>query len=46
MNIEQRRTHYLIKQGIKDLSYPEFLERTGLIEDALRVADKMLNKSA
>lgn len=43
MNIEQRRANYIARNGIKDITYPEFLERIGFIEDALRVADKMLN---
>lgn len=46
MNIEQRKQNYLIKQNIRDISYPEYLERVGLIQDALRVADKMVNKIA
>lgn len=46
MNIEQRLNNYLLKNKIKSLTYPEYLERVGLIEDALRVADKMLNKEA
>ncbi len=30
---------------IRDIkTYPEYMERVGLIEDALRVADKMLNR--
>lgn len=42
-NIEQRKTNYLAKNKIKSLSFPEYLEKVGLIEDSLRVADKMLN---
>ena len=42
-NIEQRKTNYLTKNKIKSLSFPEYLEKVGLIEDSLRVADKMLN---
>lgn len=42
-NLELRRQNYMEKNDIKRLSYPEYMEKTGLIEDALRVADKMLN---
>lgn len=44
-NLETKKKNYLEKHKIKQLSYPEYLERVGLIEDALRVADKMLNQS-
>ncbi len=44
-NIELKKSNYLEKHNIKQMSYPEYLERVGLIEDALRVADKMLNQS-
>lgn len=44
-NIEQKKNNYLKKHNVKQLSYPEYLERVGLIEDALRVADKMLNQN-
>lgn len=43
-NIELRKINYQEKHGIKRLTYPEYMERVGLIEDALRVADKMLNR--
>lgn len=43
-NIELRKKNYQEKHGIKRLTYPEYMERVGLIEDALRVADKMLNR--
>ncbi|WP_291964360.1 ORF6N domain-containing protein [Caloramator sp.] len=46
MNIEQRRSNFMARNSIKDISYPEFLERIGYIEDALRVADKMLNQQS
>ncbi len=42
-NIELRRDNYCLKNNIKSLTIPEYLERVDLIEDALRVADKMLN---
>lgn len=44
-NIELKKSNYLEKHNIKQMSYPEYMERVGLIEDALRVADKMLNQS-
>lgn len=44
-NIELKKQNYLEKHNIKNMSYPEYLERVGLIEDALRVADKMLNRN-
>lgn len=43
-NIERRRQNYMEDKGIKRLSYPEYLESVGLIDDALRVADKMINQ--
>jgi phage regulator Rha-like protein len=42
-NLELRRQNYINKTG-KDVSRPQFLEETGLLEDAIRVADKMLNR--
>lgn len=44
-NIEQRKTNYQGKLGNRSLSYPEYLEKVGLIEDALRIADKMANST-
>ena len=44
-NIELKKKNYQKEHGIKDLTYPEYMERIGLIEDALRVADKMLNQA-
>lgn len=44
-NLEARRNHHMNKIG-KDVSRPEFLEEIGMIEDAVRIADKMLNKKA
>lgn len=43
-NIEARLSNYRRKYGAKGLTMPEYLERVGLIEDALRVADKMINR--
>jgi uncharacterized protein YukE len=42
-NLELRRQNYINKTG-KDVSRPQFLEDMGLLEDAIRVADKMLNR--
>lgn len=42
-NLELRRQNYINKTG-KDVSRPQFLEEMGLLEDAIRVADKMLNR--
>jgi hypothetical protein len=39
-----RRQNYINKTG-KDVSRPQFLEEMGLLEDAIRVADKMLNRN-
>jgi len=44
-NLELRRQNYINKVG-KDVSRPQFLEDMGLLEDAIRVADKMLNREA
>jgi Rha family phage regulatory protein len=41
-NLELRRQNYINKTG-KDISRPQFLEEMGLLEDAIRVADKLLN---
>ena len=43
-NLELRITNYCRSRGIKEISSPEYLERVGQLEDAIRVADKMLNK--
>jgi phage regulator Rha-like protein len=42
-NLELRRQNYINKTG-KDVSRPQFLEDMGLLEDAIRVADKLLNR--
>jgi phage regulator Rha-like protein len=44
-NLELRRQNYINKTG-KDVSRSQFLEDMGLLEDAIRVADKMLNREA
>lgn len=41
-NLELRRQNYINRTG-KDVSRPHFLEEMGLLDDAIRVADKMLN---
>ncbi|MCL9969794.1 ORF6N domain-containing protein [Anoxybacillus kestanbolensis] len=41
-NLELRRQNHINKTG-KDISRPQFLEEMGLLDDAIRVADKMLN---
>lgn len=43
-NLELRITNYCKDKGIKGISTPEYLERMEKLEDAIRVADKMLNK--
>ena len=45
-NLEEKRNNYLKKNSIKNLSIPEYLTRVELIKDALRIADKMLNKAS
>jgi Rha family phage regulatory protein len=42
-NLNLRKQSYIKKNKIKYISTPDFLNRMGLIEDALRIADKMLN---
>lgn len=44
-NLELRRQNYINRTG-KDVSRPQFLEEMGLLDDAIRVADKMLNNKA
>ena len=45
-NLEEKRNYCLKKNSIKNLSIPEYLTRVELIKDALRIADKMLNKAS
>ena len=42
-NLESLMTNYKSKHSLKKLTMPQFLSMSGKIEDALRVADKMLN---
>ncbi len=45
-NLETRRLNYLAQHNLKHLTMPRYLTICGLIEDALRVADKMLTRQA
>ena len=45
-NVENKKKHFMSKNKLKVLSNPDYLERIGLINDALRVADKMANEVA
>lgn len=45
-NLVLLKTHYLMKTGRKNISTPEYLSATEKLEDAVRVADKMLNKAS
>lgn len=42
-NLELLMNNYKEREGIKKLTLPQYLAVTGHLEDALRVADKMLN---
>jgi prophage antirepressor-like protein len=44
-NLTARRDNYCKKFGAKSISRPEYLEAVGQIEDAIRIADKMINQS-
>ncbi len=43
-NITMLVENFKLKNGLRDLSVPEYLAKTGCLEDAIRVADKMLNQ--
>lgn len=45
-NLELLINNYKSREGIKKLTIPQYLSRTGRLEDALRIADKMLNETA
>lgn len=45
INLKSRKTHYMEENKIKKMSYPEYLEKHEMLDDAIRVADKMLNQS-
>jgi prophage antirepressor-like protein len=42
-NLTMLVENYKLKHGLRQMTMPEYLMRTGKIEDAIRVADKMLN---
>ncbi|PKR86125.1 antA/AntB antirepressor family protein [Heyndrickxia camelliae] len=42
-NFELKRQNYINKVG-KDVSRPQYLDETGQLDDAIRVADKLLNQ--
>lgn len=43
-NLKMKINNYKDKHGIKNLTMPQFLSVTDSLKDAIRVADKMLNK--
>lgn len=45
-NLELLINNYKTREGIKKLTIPQYLSATGRLEDALRIADKMLNETA
>jgi hypothetical protein len=45
-NLELLINNYKVREGIKKLTIPQYLSYTGRLEDALRIADKMLNETA
>ena len=44
-NLKTRINHYKERHNLKSLTMPQYLSMTGSLEDAIRVADKMLNQS-
>lgn len=42
-NLRNSQNYYCEKQGIKKISTPDFLERKGYLDDAMRIMDKLLN---
>lgn len=42
-NLTRLRNSYAIQHGLRSITRPAYLEATGQIEDAIRVADKLLN---
>lgn len=42
-NLKLRMSHYQANKGYKKLTAPQYLDETDQIEDAIRVADKLLN---
>lgn len=45
-NLKLRITKYKEKHGLKDLTRPQYLSMTNQLEDAVRVADKLLNEGS
>lgn len=43
-NLKNSQNYYCEKQGIKKISTPDFLERKGYLDDAMRIMDKLLTK--
>lgn len=43
-NVTHRRNNYAEKHGFKKLTRPQYLSLTDQLDDAIRVADKMLNQ--
>lgn len=44
-NLTARRNNYAEKHGFKELTRPQYLSLTNQLEDAIRVADKMINSN-
>lgn len=42
-NLTALRQNFCRQHGLRDITRPEYLEQVGRLEDAIRVADKMLN---
>lgn len=42
-NLTALRQNYCAKHGLREVSRPDYFDRIGRLEDAIRVADKMLN---
>lgn len=45
-NLTALRENYCRRNALRDITRPEYLEAVGRLEDAIRVADKMLNNQA
>lgn len=43
-NLKTKRDNYMQRNGLKALTIPEYLTRTGQIDDALRVAKRMVDQ--
>lgn len=44
-NLTMRVENYKLNNNVKKLSMPDYLERVGRLDDAIRVADKLMNQS-